>query len=274
MHFVAWLVLGVAVTIWHPVDPNNALVVDTTKGRIVVVLEPRLAPNAVARVKRLARMHVYDGLLMWRVVDALGFDFVQTGDPRNHDGDRSALPDLRAEFATRLPAAAIAFVRGGSEPQGFLGDIPVGASATAGTPMTWGAYCDGVMGMGRERGVDTTNAEIFFMRGTTRYFDHDYTVVGRIVFGLSVIRAAAIGVPPKHPDRMLRVRVLADIPAYARPGIEILDSASPRFAHIVTEARRTRGADFSVCDVTLPVRVTAPPGSTAAGSLRRHAARR
>ncbi|MGA7748267.1 MAG: peptidylprolyl isomerase, partial [Candidatus Aquilonibacter sp.] len=60
---------------WHPIDPTNALVIDTTKGRIIVELEPRLAPHAVERVKRLARMHVYDGLLMWRVVDKPGFNF-------------------------------------------------------------------------------------------------------------------------------------------------------------------------------------------------------
>lgn len=165
-----WL-LSAVTSAWHPIDPQNALVVDTSKGRAVVALDPRLAPKAVARVKQLARMHVYDGLLMWRVVDSPGFNFIQTGDPRNHDGDRSALPDLRAEFSAKIPASQIRFVRSGSEAEGFLGVLPVGASSTTGTPVTWGAYCDGVMGMGRERDVDTANAEIFFMRGTTRYFD-------------------------------------------------------------------------------------------------------
>lgn len=253
MHPLALLLLGL-VHAWRPVDPQNALVVDTTKGRIVVELEPRLAPSAIARVKRLARMHVYDGLLMWRVVDRPGFNFVQTGDPRNHDGDRSSLPDLRAEFSAKIPAAQIHFVRAGLEPEGFLGSLPVGASSTIGSPVTWGAYCDGVMGMGRERDVDSANAEIFFMRGTTRYFDHDYTVVGRILEGLDVIRAAAVGVPPAHPDRMLRVRVLADLPVAQRPSFEVLDTRSPQFARLVAAARSARGADFSVCDVSDPVR--------------------
>lgn len=248
-----WL-LGVLMGAWRPVDPQNALVVDTTRGRVVVELDPSIAPKAVARVKRLARMHVYDGLLMWRVVDRPGFDFVQTGDPHNHDGDRSALPDLRAEFSAKIPAKEIRFVRTGSQPEGFLGILPVGASSTTGTPVTWGAYCDGVMGMGRERGVDTANAEIFFTRGTTRYFDHDYTVVGRIIAGLDVMRAAAVGVPPPHPDRMLRVRVLADLPAAQRPSFDVLDVRSPQFDALVAQARRTRGADFSVCDISVPTR--------------------
>ena len=248
------LILGVVMNAWHPIDPANALVVDTTKGRIIVELEPRLAPHAVERVKRLARMHVYDGLLMWRVVDEPGFNFVQTGDPRNHDGDRSVLPDLRAEFSAAIPASQIRFVRDGLAPEGFLGVVPVGASYASGTPRVWGAYCAGVMGMGRERDVDSANAEIFFMRGTTRNFDHDYTVVGRILIGLDVIRAAAVGVPPKHPDRMLRVRVLSDLPVSERPSIDVLDTHSPQFARLVAAARRAHGADFSVCDISVPVR--------------------
>lgn len=255
MHLTAALILSVVMNVWRPIDPANALVVDTTKGRIIVELEPRLAPHAVERVKRLARMHVYDGLLMWRVVDAPGFNFVQTGDPRNHDGDRSALPDLRAEFSANIPASQIRFVRSGRAPEGFLGIIPVGASYPSGTPRVWGAYCDGVMGMGRERDVDSANAEIFFMRGTTRNFDHDYTVVGRILVGLDVLRAAAVGVPPKTPDRMLRVRVLSDLPSSGRPNIDELSTQSAEFDRLVATARHTHGADFSVCDISVPVRM-------------------
>ena len=255
MHVAFALILGVVMNAWHPIDPSNALVIDTTKGRIIVELEPRLARHAVERVKRLARMHVYDGLLMWRVVDTPGFNFVQTGDPHNHDGDRSSLPDLRAEFTANISANEIRFVRSGLAPEGFLGVIPVGASYASGTPRVWGAYCDGVMGMGRERDVDSANAEIFFMRGTTRNFDHDYTVVGRIIVGLDVIRAAAVGVPPQHPDRMLRVRVLSDLPPSDRPAVETLDTRSPEFDRLVARTRQAQGADFSVCDLSVPIEI-------------------
>jgi peptidylprolyl isomerase len=255
MPLATLLILGVVMSAWHSIDPANALAVDTTKGRIIVELEPRLAPKAVERVKRLARMHVYDGLLMWRVVDVPGFNFVQTGDPHNHDGDRSALPDLRAEFSANISADQIHFVRDGLAPEGFLGDIPVGASYASGKPRVWGAYCAGVMGMGRERDVDSANAEIFFMRGTTRNFDHDYTVVGRILVGLNVLRAAAIGVPPRRPDRMLRVRVLSDLPSIDQPSIEVLDTSSAQFDRLVAATRRSHGADFSVCDISVPVRM-------------------
>ena len=57
-------------------------------------------------------MHVYDGLLMWRVLDTPAEAFIQTGDPGNVDSGRSSLPDLKAEFTAMLPVNEIvSFVR-------------------------------------------------------------------------------------------------------------------------------------------------------------------
>ena len=36
---------------WRTVAPENLLVIDTAKGRILVELEPRMAPLSVARVR-------------------------------------------------------------------------------------------------------------------------------------------------------------------------------------------------------------------------------
>jgi peptidylprolyl isomerase len=251
--------LFAAVTgVWTPVDPQNAIVIDSTRGRIVVALQPRLAPYAVARVKRLARMHVYDGLLMWRVLDTPAEAFIQTGDPGNVDSGRSSLPDLKAEFTSMLPVNDVTFVRKGSDPEGFFQGMPVNTQIVAphaSTVRAWGAYCPGTVGMGRSAGLDTANAEIFLMRGTTRWFDHDYTAIGRVVMGMDVVRAAAVGVPPKHPDAMRTVRVLSDLPASQQPRIETMNTESSEFAKLVESERRAKGADFSVCDVTVPSRV-------------------
>lgn len=250
--------LAAVTSVWTPVDPQNAIAIDSTKGRIIVSLQPRLAPSAVERVKRLARMHVYDGLLMWRVLDTPAEAFIQTGDPGNVDSGRSSLPDLKAEFTAMLPVNEITFVRKGSDPEGFFGDMPVNtqiAAAGASTVRAWGAYCPGTVGMGRSAGINTANAEIFLMRGSTRWFDHDYTAIGRVVMGMDAVRAVAVGVPPKHPDTMRTVRVLADLPAAQQPHIEVMNTQSSEFEKIVDRARRARGADFSVCDVTVPVHV-------------------
>ncbi len=241
-----------------PVDPQNAIVIDSTKGRITVALEPDLAPNAVARVKRLARMHVYDGLLMWRVLDTPAEAFIQTGDPGNVDSGRSSLPDLKAEFTATLPVAEIAFARMGTDPEGFFRGMPVATQIVAANVWTvraWGAYCPGTVGMGRDVGLNTANAELFLMRGTTRWFDHDYTAIGHVVAGMNVVRSIAAGVPPKHPDAMRTVRVLADLPDSQQPHIEIMNTRSAAFAKIIDDARRAHGANFSICDVSVPVRV-------------------
>ncbi len=240
---------------WRPLDPENTMVIDTTKERIVVVMRPELAPLAVARVKTLSRAGVYDGLLFHRVID----HFVdQTGNPNNHDGGTSTLPNLPPEFTSKLPASAIEAVatRNSDGVTGFIGPNPVGAVLPDGRPKvpTWGLYCAGVVGMGRQADPGTANSEIFFMRDTCRLLDRDYAIWGRVVQGLDVVRAIAVGEPPIAPDKMIRVRVLADLPPAERPRLEVMDVRSPAFAHEIATARRAHGADFTPCDIAIPTR--------------------
>jgi peptidylprolyl isomerase len=241
---------------WWPLDPANTLVIETSRGRITVEMRPDFAPLAVARIKLLAREHVYDGLLFHRVLD----HYVdQTGNPNNRDGGTSRYPNLPPEFRfTLLPTAIDAIVRRNADGiSGFVGATPFEASPNPQKPGTWrawGVYCAGVAGMGREAALDTANSEIFFMRDASRSLDHDYTVWGRVVEGLDVVRAVAVGEPPAHPDRMIRVRVMGDMPAGDRPRLEVVDTRSAAFAATVQAARRARGADFSVCDVPVGVR--------------------
>ncbi|HEY2355891.1 MAG TPA: peptidylprolyl isomerase [Phenylobacterium sp.] len=245
---------------WRALDAANALVIDTSKGRIVVEMAPALAPKAVERVKRLAHEGVYDGLLFHRVIEG----FVdQTGNPNNHDGGVSNYPDLTAEFSARLPAEALVtiVVQRSDAVEGLLGAIPiVGVSAKEQALggdhrlRVWGAYCDGVAGMGRQAGIDTANSEIFFMRAPARRLDHDYAVWGRVVQGLDVVRAIKVGEPPADPDRMLRVRLAADLPETERPRLEIANPRGPAFQARVAKLRDELGPRFSICDVPIAVR--------------------
>ena len=244
---------------WRPLDPAETLVIDTSKGRIVVEMAPALAPKAVERVKRLAHEGVYDGLLFHRVIEG----FVdQTGNPNNHDGGTSAYPDLPAEFSAHVAADAVRTVVARSDGiEGFVGAAPVAGvsgkeQALGGDhrPRVWGAYCDGVAGMGRQAGIDTANSEIFFMRAPARRLDHDYAVWGRVVQGLDVVRAIKVGEPPPDPDRMVRVRLAADLPVAERPRLEVTDTAGPAFQAEAARAKARLGARFSVCDLEIRVR--------------------
>lgn len=238
---------------WRPLDLANTLVVDTSKGRIVVEMRPEFAPKSVERVKLLAREGVYDGLLFHRVLP----QFAQTGNPNNRDGGTSSHPDLPSEFFFRLPAdgTQAVLVRRSDGLERFLGASPLAAvPGTDGKLRGWGLYCAGVVGMGRQADTESGNSEIFFTSQPVRRLDHDYTVWGRVVAGLDVVRSLQIGEPPAHPDRLLRVRRAADLPPAERPRLEVQDEHGAAFRAAVAALQRKEGAAFTPCDVEVKVR--------------------
>lgn len=256
-------VLAVAASEWRPLDPDNTLLIDSSKGRIVVEMRPDLAPLAVERIKLLARERTYDGLQFHRVID--GF-VAQTGNPNNRDGGVSRHPDLPPEFTFRLPKDAVTYRTASDGIEGFVGNTPFQAVSDAEAKRTpdqprraWGAYCPGVVGMGRQAAETTANSEIFFMRAAARRLDRDYTVWGRVVVGMDVVQAIAVGEPPANPDRMLTVRVASDLPASERPNVMALDVRSLGFKRLAEATRQEKGADFTICDVEIPASLRPKP---------------
>jgi peptidylprolyl isomerase len=246
---------------WRTIDPENLLVIDTTKGRILIELRPDAAPLAVERVKLLTREKLYDGLAFHRVID---WFMAQTGDPGNVDGGKSSHPDLKPEFTFRRdpdqPWTLAA--RPAGNVTGFVGTLPFqGLPDEARTRAAdkkvsaWALHCPGVVGMGRGDDPNSANAEFYLMRQSYPALDKRYTVFGRVVSGLKTVRRLKTGEPVKDPDLMTRVRVAADLPAEERPTVEVPDNRSARFAALVEKARSRRGADFSPCDVEIPARV-------------------
>ncbi len=236
---------------WRSLDAEQALVIDTTKGRIIVEIRPELAPKAVERIKLLARERVYDGLQFHRVIE--GF-VAQTGNPNNKDGGVSRHPDLEPEFTFRAPLRDFipAAQRSDGE-EGFVGAVPVWGERRADILRGWSAYCTGVAGMGRQADPKSANSEIFFTLTPERRLDRDYTVWGRIVVGAEVLGRLNRGEPPAAPDLMTRVRVLADLPASERPRVEV--ESGPALQRRIDAARTAKGADFTVCDVEPIARV-------------------
>jgi len=76
-------------------DPENTLIMETTKGKVVIALRPDLAPKHVERLKQLAREGFYDGIVFHRVID--GF-MAQTGCPQG-TGTGGSGKKLKAEFS-------------------------------------------------------------------------------------------------------------------------------------------------------------------------------
>ena len=251
---------------WRAVSAENLLVIDTTKGRILVELTPEVAPLHVERIKLLARRGFYDGVPWHRVID---WFMAQTGDPLGNGDGQSPYPDLKGEFTfrreTTLPFAAVAEPAGARV--GFFHSLPIQTQPDSAFALTadgkvhaWGLYCPGVAGMARDEGNDTANSQFFLMRQAYPALDKRYSIWGMTVSGLDVVRNLKVGdgdngMVGAEPDRMARVRIAADIPEAERPSVQVLATDSPRFRALVETTRAARGADFSVCDVTLPVQV-------------------
>ncbi len=253
-------ILPGAVGEWRALDPANALVIDTNKGRIIVEMHPEAAPEHVQRIKLLAQSGFYDGQKFHRVID---WFMSQTGDPLGTGEGQSPYPDLPPEFTFQRDAAmpfAAASAPAGAQ-NGFIGALPVQTQPDAMMALTgtgkvraWGLYCPGVAGMARGEPENSANSQFFLMRQPYPSLEKRYTVWGRVVVGLDVVRAMAIGEPPENPDKMLRVRVMSDIPAADRPNLLIADTRSPVFRARIDAARKAKGADFSVCDLDIPTK--------------------
>jgi peptidylprolyl isomerase len=222
---------------------------------------PEVAPRHVERVRTLTRAGFYDGLLFHRVVQ----DFMaQTGDPLGTGEGASTLPDLREEFMFRrgpdMPFVEAA-VQGRAR-LGFYKALPIESQPDAQMAVTSDGrvsanalHCTGVVSMARANEPNSANSQFFIMRAPNSALDKRYSIFGRVVWGQEAVMAIAVGNPPPNPDRMLAVRVAADLPENERAPIYVLRTDGPRFRDLIEDARRERRADFSVCDVQIPARV-------------------
>jgi peptidylprolyl isomerase len=153
-------------------DKQNAIVIDTTKGRIVIKLRPDLAPKHAERIKLLAREGYYNNVPFHRVID--GF-MAQTGDGKNFNGTGgSKYPNLQAEFS----------------------NVP---------------YTRGIVGMARTSDPNSAIWQIFIMFAEGSSLNGKYTVIGEVVQGMDVVDKLKRGEPVADPDKMVKVQVAADM---------------------------------------------------------------
>src|SRR5947207_14964716 len=159
-------------------DKANAIVIDTTKGRIVIKLRTDLAPQHAERIKLLAREGYYNNVPFHRVIE--GF-MAQTGDGKNFNGTGgSKYPNLAAEFS----------------------NVP---------------YKRGIVGMARTSSNDSANSQFFIMFAEGASLNGKYTVIGEVVSGMDVVDKLKKAPPGSSggqvtdPDKMVKVQVASDI---------------------------------------------------------------
>jgi cyclophilin family peptidyl-prolyl cis-trans isomerase len=151
-------------------DPENTLVLETTKGKVLIELRPDLAPLHVERIKTLARQGFYDGVPFHRVI--AGF-MAQTGDPTGTGTGGSDLPDLKAEFT--------------AEP-----------------------HVRGICSMARTSNPNSANSQFFICFDDAGFLDRQYTVWGKVTEGMDNVDQIKRGEPVRDPDRITTMRVMAD----------------------------------------------------------------
>jgi peptidylprolyl isomerase len=152
-------------------DPENTLIIETTKGPVVIALRPDLAPGHVERIKALARQGFYDGVVFHRVIN--GF-MAQTGCPHGTGTGGSDLPNLKAEF--------------NAEP-----------------------HVRGVCSMARSASPDSANSQFFIVFDDATFLDKKYTVWGKVIEGMENVDKIKRGEPVQNPDKMISVKVAADV---------------------------------------------------------------
>ena len=163
-------------------DPENTILMELKSGTVVIELLPDVAPLHSARMKELARAGEYDNVCFHRVID--GF-MAQTGDVENGDMEDnfnlrragtggSKLPDLPAEFS-KLP------------------------------------HDRGSLGAARSSNPNSANSQFFINFKDNSFLNGNYTVYGRVIDGMEHVDAITRGEPPAEPDRMISVKVAADV---------------------------------------------------------------
>ncbi|MDP3196747.1 peptidylprolyl isomerase [Tabrizicola sp.] len=166
-------------------DPENTIILTLKDGEVVIELLADVAPKHAERMKQLARDKAYDNVAFHRVID--GF-MAQTGDvenanmespnynPRRAGTGGSSYPDLPAEFS-KLP------------------------------------HDRGTLGAARSQNPNSANSQFFINFKDNHFLNNQYTVYGRVIAGMEHVDKIAKGEPPANPDRMITVRVAADVQA-------------------------------------------------------------
>ncbi len=152
-------------------DADNTLVIETTKGRVVIEMRPDLAPGHVERIKTLAREGFYDGIVFHRVID--GF-MAQTGCPNGTGTGGSTYGNLTAEF----------------------NDEP---------------HVRGVCSMARAANPNSANSQFFICFDDANFLDKQYTVWGKVTEGMENVDQIKRGEPVQNPDKIVSMKVAADV---------------------------------------------------------------
>ncbi len=162
---------------------ENFMILKLKDGDVEIELFDDIAPNHVARFKKLSKEKKYDGVVFHRVIN--GF-MAQTGDiqfgnsnSENYDLSRagtggSSYPDLKAEFS----------------------DVP---------------HERGTLSMARSNNPNSANSQFFICFESAPHLDRQYSVFGKVIKGMEFVdlikRGDGSNGEVSNPDKIISLSV-------------------------------------------------------------------
>jgi len=252
---------------WRAVDPENMIVFDTTRGRVLIEMLPDVAPAHAAQFKAIVRSGDYDGTSFHRVIR--GF-MAQGGDIFALKGRDSGLPNIPGEFTFRRDPTAMPIDPIGlrdAATNGYYKGFPMRTQAfwlaemsKDGRVESYIPHCAGVVSTARTDDPNSANSQFFLMRGEAPHLNQEYTAWGRIVAGQDAVMDIKIGEPPANPDILQTARMASDMDEADRPGVWVQRTDGPDFAAALKAYADAE--DWNVCNFPRVPAVVAAPGTS------------
>lgn len=238
---------------WREIDPENLIIFETTKGRVLIEAYPDIAPKHVAQYKAIVRSGDYDGTAFHRVID--GF-MAQGGDVVATHERPTGLPNIPAEFTFRRDPVAMPFDMIGDEnisTDGYYKGLPIRTQSSwlaelnaDGKVTSFVPHCKGVTSAARlGNDINSANAQFFLMRDRSDSLNEQYSPWGRIVDGQRAPNTMKVGDPQVvDPDMLNAAMIAADLPEDARPRVWVKRTDGPEF-----KAKIINFGSKNVCDL-------------------------
>ena len=153
-------------------DPYNIAILDAPCGNVIIELYPEISPNGVKRFKTLIKSNAYDNVAFHRVIEN---KLVQAGD--------------------------LEFGKKGSLDYGKIGTGKSGLGTIKTEIDNEFDYTKGSVGLARTFKNDTEDSQFFIILQDEPLFQGEYTPLGKVLYGLDVLKKIK---SQRHSEYILR----------------------------------------------------------------------
>ena len=140
-------------------NPSNIAILNAPCGNVIIELYPNISPNAVQRFVTLIRSNAYENIAFHRVIEN---KLIQAGD--------------------------LEFGRKGNLNYGKIGTGKSGLGTIKSEIDNNFNYTKGSVGLARRFKNDTEDSQFFIILQDEPLFEGEYTPVGRVLYGLEVLK--------------------------------------------------------------------------------------